>query len=56
MIHWLTATDNSRLTETAKFGYIPGLDGLRAIAVLIVMMNLIADVLYGLLDPRIRYD
>jgi peptide/nickel transport system permease protein len=26
------------------------------IAVLIVMMNLIADVLYGLLDPRIRYD
>ena len=25
-------------------------------AVLIVMFNLIADVLYGLLDPRIRYD
>jgi peptide/nickel transport system permease protein len=26
------------------------------LAVLIVMMNLIADVLYGILDPRIRYD
>ena len=26
------------------------------IAVMIVMMNLIADILYGLLDPRIRYD
>ena len=26
------------------------------LAVLIVMMNLIADVLYGVLDPRIRYD
>jgi peptide/nickel transport system permease protein len=25
-------------------------------AVLIVLFNLIADVLYGLLDPRIRYD
>jgi peptide/nickel transport system permease protein len=25
-------------------------------AVLIVLCNLIADVLYGLLDPRIRYD
>jgi peptide/nickel transport system permease protein len=25
-------------------------------AVLIVMFNLIADVLYGILDPRIRYD
>jgi len=37
MTSWLTATDNSRLSETAKFGYIPGLDGLRAIAVLIVM-------------------
>jgi len=38
MRSWFTATDNSRLTETAKFGYIPGLDGLRAIAVLIVMV------------------
>ena len=38
MWNWLTATDNSRLPETAKFGYIPGLDGLRAIAVLIVMV------------------
>ena len=38
MLGWLTATDNSRLPETAKFGYIPGLDGLRAIAVLIVMV------------------
>ena len=26
------------------------------LAVLIVMMNLIADILYGILDPRIRYD
>jgi peptide/nickel transport system permease protein len=25
-------------------------------AVLIVLFNLIADILYGLLDPRIRYD
>jgi peptide/nickel transport system permease protein len=25
-------------------------------AVLIVVFNLIADILYGLLDPRIRYD
>ena len=25
-------------------------------AILIVMFNLIADVLYGILDPRIRYD
>jgi peptide/nickel transport system permease protein len=25
-------------------------------AVLVVMFNLIADVLYGILDPRIRYD
>ena len=25
-------------------------------AVLIVLFNLIADVLYGVLDPRIRYD
>ena len=25
-------------------------------AVLIVVFNLVADVLYGLLDPRIRYD
>ncbi|MEL6533502.1 MAG: ABC transporter permease, partial [Pseudomonadota bacterium] len=25
-------------------------------AVLIVLFNLLADVLYGLLDPRIRYD
>jgi len=25
-------------------------------AVLIVLFNLVADVLYGLLDPRIRYD
>jgi len=38
MWSWLTATDNSRLSETAKFGYIPGLDGLRALAVLIVMV------------------
>jgi peptide/nickel transport system permease protein len=25
-------------------------------AILIVLFNLIADILYGLLDPRIRYD
>ena len=25
-------------------------------AIMIVAFNLIADVLYGLLDPRIRYD
>jgi peptide/nickel transport system permease protein len=25
-------------------------------AVLIVVFNLIADILYGVLDPRIRYD
>jgi peptide/nickel transport system permease protein len=25
-------------------------------AVLIVVFNLIADILYGILDPRIRYD
>ena len=25
-------------------------------ALLIVMFNLIADVLYGIIDPRIRYD
>ena len=25
-------------------------------AVLIVLFNLIADIIYGLLDPRIRYD
>jgi peptide/nickel transport system permease protein len=25
-------------------------------AVLIVLFNLVADVLYGILDPRIRYD
>jgi peptide/nickel transport system permease protein len=25
-------------------------------AILIVVFNLIADVLYGVLDPRIRYD
>jgi peptide/nickel transport system permease protein len=25
-------------------------------AILIVMFNLIADVLYGVFDPRIRYD
>jgi peptide/nickel transport system permease protein len=26
------------------------------LAVMIVMLNLIADILYGVLDPRIRYD
>jgi peptide/nickel transport system permease protein len=25
-------------------------------AILIVLFNLIADIVYGLLDPRIRYD
>lgn len=27
-----------------------------AITVLVVLMNLLADLLYGVLDPRIRYD
>lgn len=27
-----------------------------AIAVIVVMMNLLADLLYGVLDPRVRYD
>lgn len=27
-----------------------------AIAVLVVVFNLVADLLYGVLDPRIRYD
>ena len=26
------------------------------LAVMIVMLNLVADILYGVLDPRIRYD
>jgi len=34
----LNATNNALLPETAKFGYIPGLDGLRALAVLIVFV------------------
>ena len=34
----LNATNNAILPETAKFGYIPGLDGLRALAVLIVLV------------------
>lgn len=34
----LNATNNALLPETAKFGYIPGLDGLRALAVLIVLV------------------
>jgi len=34
----LTATDNTALSESAKYGYIPGLDGMRAIAVLIVLV------------------
>jgi peptide/nickel transport system permease protein len=25
-------------------------------AVLIVLFNLLADIIYGILDPRIRYD
>lgn len=37
-MNWLTAADNTRLSETAKYGYIPGLDGIRAIAVLIVLV------------------
>ncbi|WP_051279652.1 acyltransferase family protein [Hellea balneolensis] len=38
MFTWLTATHNNHLSETARYGYIPGLDGLRAIAVMIVMV------------------
>ena len=38
-------------------GDIPTVQTLTFIfAVLIVVFNLIADVLYGILDPRIRYD
>jgi peptide/nickel transport system permease protein len=29
---------------------------LMIVAVMVVTFNLIADVLYGVLDPRIRYD
>jgi peptidoglycan/LPS O-acetylase OafA/YrhL len=35
---WLNAADNHLLPERAGYGYIPGLDGLRAIAVLIVIV------------------
>ncbi len=38
MMSWLTQTHNAALSETAKYGYIPGLDGIRAIAVLIVLI------------------
>lgn len=45
LLTWLFAND------------LPGVMTLTFIfAVLIVMFNLIADILYGLLDPRIRYD
>ena len=45
LITWLFAND------------LPGVMTLTFIfAVLIVLFNLIADILYGLLDPRIRYD
>ena len=33
-----------------------GLAALALVAVLIVLANILADILYGLLDPRIRYD
>ena len=33
----INAVDTRWLSETARFGYIPGLDGLRALAVLIVI-------------------
>jgi peptide/nickel transport system permease protein len=26
------------------------------VAVMVILFNLIADILYGVLDPRIRYD
>ena len=45
------------------FVFLQRVEGVRAaviitfiFAVLIVVFNLIADVLYGILDPRIRYD
>ena len=41
---------NQRLPDEARESRSGGL------AVLIVLFNLIADVLYGILDPRIRYD
>ncbi|WGW03243.1 ABC transporter permease [Tropicibacter oceani] len=45
LLTWLFAND------------LPGVMTLTFIfAVLIVMFNLIADILYGILDPRIRYD
>jgi peptide/nickel transport system permease protein len=45
LLTWLFAND------------LPGVMTLTFIfAVLIVLFNLIADILYGLLDPRIRYD
>ena len=45
LLTWLFAND------------IPGVMTLTFIfAILIVLFNLIADILYGLLDPRIRYD
>ena len=38
-------------------GDVPAVQTLTFIfAILIVLFNLIADVLYGILDPRIRYD
>ena len=45
------------LIGSIEGGDIPTVQTLTFIfAVLIVMFNLIADVLYGILDPRIRYD
>jgi peptide/nickel transport system permease protein len=45
------------LITSIQGGDIPVVQTLTFIfAVLIVLFNLIADVLYGVLDPRIRYD
>ena len=45
------------LITSIQGGDIPVVQTLTFIfAVLIVLFNLIADVLYGILDPRIRYD
>ena len=45
------------LISAIQGGDVPTVQTLTFIfAILIVLFNLVADVLYGLLDPRIRYD
>ena len=56
----LSVWADSPLTSTTfseAYNDIPMVQTLAFIfAILIVVFNLIADVLYGFLDPRIRYD